>query len=480
MKPTKLAPLSSEYIYADLGDKRLSNRLNKIVDAAGKAPSASLPKQSGSSASLEGAYRFIENDKVNPEEIMNSHVKCTVERASKYPHVYIAHDTSQFVFGGDSKRNGLGRINSEKTQQGFLAHYSICISPDGEPLGTVGLYAWSRSQEIKGRRSQSASQLDLDRESLRWIDAAIQTGELLYEKTSAIHLMDREGDSYELFAFLLDNKQRFVIRVSHDRKKEPGRSKSIAPKLFESLSKSPFYFNREVILSARKKAITAKRERTFPMRERRITQLEVRASNQEIFIGNGAPAHLPASLNLNFVEVREVNPPENCEPVVWRIVTTEPIETEAQVAAIVDAYRKRWLIEEFFKALKTGCNYQKHQAESAKVLLVLLAIETAVAWRMLVTRWMAHNHPDAPASSIINELQIRILLAIAKQQKKNIPEPMTASHVLFEIAALGGHIKNNGPPGWLILRRGFEELLTMERGFQLAMNLNTLKDEINH
>jgi hypothetical protein len=47
-------------------------------------------------------------------------------------------------------------------------------------------------------------------------------------------------------------------------------------------------------------------------------------------------------------------------------VTTEPIATEQQVAAVVDAYRQRWLIEEFFKALKTGCQYQQLQLESLR------------------------------------------------------------------------------------------------------------------
>lgn len=91
--------------------------------------------------------------------------------------------------------------------------------------------------------------------------------------------------------------------------------------------------------------------------------------------------------------MREPNPPEGEEPVVWRLVTTELIDTEEEVAAVVDAYRMRWLVEEFFKALKTGCRYQEHQLESAKTLLVLLAIETAVSWRMLLVRWLGPQHP---------------------------------------------------------------------------------------
>lgn len=480
MKPTRLAPLSEEFSDVQLGDRRLARRLKHIVDAAEKAPSASLPVQAGSTADLEGTYRFVENSRVSAEAVLDAHVRCTIERAAACSHVYVVHDTTEFMFGGEKYRDGLGWIHGPK-EHGFFGHFSICVSPESEPLGTLGLYAWHRKGETKGRRSQKASQSDPDRESLRWIDSALLSGELLYQKTEAIHLMDREGDSYELLAFLLENDQRFVIRLTHDRRLEGGRLAPQTPKLFESLSSSPFFFQREVTLSERSKHKCARSSKTFPARARRTAGLEVRAESREIFIANGAPSHLPRSLKLNFVEAREVNPPEGEEPVIWRLVTSEPIETEEQVAAVVDAYRKRWIIEEFFKALKTGCRYQEHQLESSQTLLILLAIETAVAWRMLLVRWMAHNEPDAPGDRILNKTQLTLLSELAKQKKRKFPSEPTAQFLLYEIAALGGHIKNNGPPGWLVLRRGFDQLLSIERGWVLAQSLkDKTKDEINH
>lgn len=480
MRSTHLVPLSTEFSNTRLGDERLKKRLMCIVDASEKAPSASLPVQAGSPAALEGTYRFIENDRVSAEAILDAHVQCTVERAKAHPYVYVVHDTTEFKFGGEKHREGLGWVRSEKAQ-GFLSHFTICVSPTGEPLGTLGLYAWHRHGKPKGHRRQKESQSDPDRESLRWIDSALLSGELLLNKTEAIHLMDREGDSYELFAFLLENEQRFVIRLSHDRRRESGRAAPTMPKLFETLSSASFFFDREVVLSARNKQKGGFKIRQFPPRASRLARLEVRATSQEIFIGNGAPTHLPPSLRLNFVEVRESNPPSGEEPIVWRLVTTEPIDTKEQVAAVVDAYRRRWIIEEFFKALKTGCRYQQHQLESSHTLLILLAIETAVAWRMLLVRWMVHNEPDAPGEKILNSTQLMLLAELAKEKKRKIPKKKTVSYVLYEIAALGGHIKNNGPPGWLVLRRGFDELLSIERGWILAnAAMHNKKKEINH
>jgi len=86
------------------------------------------------------------------------------------------------------------------------------------------------------------------------------------------------------------------------------------------------------------------------------------------------PRTLPPSLCVNVVYVWEVNAPPGEDPVEWRLITSEPIDTLAQVLRVVDIYRTRWLIEEFFKALKTGCAYEKRQLESLQTLLVALAL----------------------------------------------------------------------------------------------------------
>lgn len=464
MGSTRLAPLSSEFSNTDLGDPRLTHRLMRVADAAEKAPGSSLPVRAGSSAALEATYRLLENERVSPEAVLASHVHCTVQRAQTHPQVLVLHDTTEYKFEGDTWREGLGWLSHERCQ-GFLSHHSFCVSPTGEPLGTLGLYAWSREGKPKGRRSRQACQWDPNRESLRWQESALLVGELLYDKTEAIHVMDREGDCYELMSTLVEHEQRFIIRLCHDRRLEPGRKAGELPMLFESLSSAPLLFEREVVLSPRGKQRGGRQRKTFPARAKRLAQLEVRAESKEIFIGNGAPAHVFPSLTLQFVEVREVCPPEGQEPVVWRLVTTQPVETKEQAVAVVDAYRQRWLIEEFFKAVKTGCKYQQHQLESSRTLLVDLTIEIAVAWRMLLVRWLANNQPEAPASYVVTETHLAILVALDAQQQRKFPDDPTVENVMHRIAALGGHIKNNGPPGWLVLRRGFEKLLAFEIGW---------------
>ncbi|MCI5224349.1 MAG: hypothetical protein D3924_17190 [Candidatus Electrothrix sp. AR4] len=127
---------------------------------------------------------------------------------------------------------------------------------------------------------------------------------------------------------------------------------------------------------------------------------------------------------------------------------------------------------------KTGCRYQQHQLESGKTLLVLLAIETAVAWRMLLLRCLAHNASDTPAEKVLSSTQLSLLLGLIQQKKRQIPDRITISYILYEIAALGGYIKNNDPPGWLVLRRGFDQLYSMEKGWELAQAVKTITQKM--
>jgi hypothetical protein len=81
--------------------------------------------------------------------------------------------------------------------------------------------------------------------------------------------------------------------------------------------------------------------------------LEVRAVKVDI----PRPRHSQAAaekLTLSVVQVFEPKPPAGEAPVEWTLVSSEAIETLKDLAAMVDHYRARWVVEELFKALKSG------------------------------------------------------------------------------------------------------------------------------
>jgi hypothetical protein len=121
------------------------------------------------------------------------------------------------------------------------------------------------------------------------------------------------------------------------------------------------------------------------------------------------------------VLVEEVSAPKNMEPVSWKLITNLPIDIPEHVAAIVDAYRGRWVIEEFFKAIKTGCAFEKRQLETLRALLNALAIFSVIAWRLLVLRHVARTSPDAPAVEALTPRQVRLLQRLTTMKGPGVP-----------------------------------------------------------
>ncbi len=130
-----------------------------------------------------------------------------------------------------------------------------------------------------------------------------------------------------------------------------------------------------------------------------------------------------ASLRLNVIHVFERRPPRDEPAVEWFLLTNLPIDSPEAIAFAVDCYRGRWVIEEFFKALKTGCQYERRQLESAHSLLNALAILAPVAWRLLLRRHLAQTDERAPATAALTPKQLEVLHAVAKRPFLRNPRP---------------------------------------------------------
>jgi len=135
------------------------------------------------------------------------------------------------------------------------------------------------------------------------------------------------------------------------------------------------------------------------------------------------------------------------------------------VEEIIDIYRARWVIEELFKAIKTGCAYQQRRLESPHGLLNLLALTIPVACRLLLLRHLARHAPDVPASRALTGSQLAVLAATPRAR---LPKRPTIQDAFCAIARLGGHLRRNRKPGWQILTRGYYELLVLEEGWLAA------------
>jgi len=123
-----------------------------------------------------------------------------------------------------------------------------------------------------------------------------------------------------------------------------------------------------------------------------------------------------------------------------------------------------WVIEEYFKALKTGCALERRQLENKRAILNALAVLAPIAWQLLLLRSLSRTAPDEPSTAVLTRLRLALL---ERHPKLNLRSGATVREAMLAVAQLGGHIKNNGDPGWLVLGRGYEKLLLLEEGARL-------------
>lgn len=447
--------IADEVADAKLGDSRLAKRLTALVTAIVDRPAESFPKALDD-AELEAAYRFFGNAEVTPDAILAPHFRQSAKRSAEHADVLVVHDTSQFEFSGTVTREGLGRLVNPG--QGFFGHFSLAVAANGsrEPLGLLAVETIFRLDKAKPKRQRKSS--DSRGESARWPRGIEAAERLLDGKTRAIHVMDREADSYPILAGLHDADRSYVIRAFQNRVLVGDEEQHLK----DAAKAAQRSFEREVPLSRRPHIPGAPGKR-HPARKGRLARLSFAATTVEIPRTAKAKRGSSTSLALNVVYVVERRPPRGEPPVEWFLLTNLPVATADDIAFVVDCYRGRWMIEEYFKALKTGCAYEKRQLESAHSLLNAMAVLAPVAWRLLLLRHLARDAPERPASAALTPTQLDVLRAVARRP---IPAKPTVQDVMLAIAALGGHLPRNGNPGWLVLGRGMHDLLILELGWR--------------
>lgn len=472
MEPQDTKEIAAEFSGARLGDERLAKRLMRVATSIATSPGSSFPEISGSDGELEGVYRFLSNTRVTPESILEPHRCATLERGGG-AEVLVLHDTTGFAFRRGGARRGLGRLQRSgrsQSRQGFFGHFALAVTADGsrQPLGVLGLHTFVRKERVVGPTTGRPTTKRKDKEAFRWVAMAEEVHSF---KPNAIHVMDREADSYENHRRLLESGIRFVIRGKAGWARI-GERDGVRGTLPELATQTPIRLTRDVVISRRTPNSVAVFNKAHPARKQRRAKLALRAATIVLRRPHylGARNAEDSPLTLNVVLVEEVNPPRGVEPISWMLLTNEPIATTEDVEKIVDFYRARWTIEEFFKALKTGCAFEKRQLETLFALRNALAVFCVIAWRLLLLRTVSRSMPETPAERVATKRQIAILQTLPKVDPRFaeivVPPKPTASDVLRAVAKLGGHVKNNGPPGWLVLGRGYDSLLLLDLGWQ--------------
>ncbi len=107
-------------------------------------------------------------------------------------------------------------------------------------------------------------------------------------------------------------------------------------------------------------------------------------------------------MTVTAILAREEQPPAGEKPIEWRLLTNRSAETLETVVELIDWYRRRWLIEIFFRILKSGCRVEALQLCSLERLERALVIYLIIAWRILHWVTWGRECPDLPCEVIFD------------------------------------------------------------------------------
>lgn len=455
--------IADEFDGVQLGDKRLNKRVVKIATRLGGCPTGSIPAATDGRAEMEGAYRFFDNPKVSPAEVLAPHRGATLGRIRQCQMVVLAQDTSEMDLTRPTQQvEGAGPLSS-KSRVGSFYHPLVAFTVDKLCLGTVWNKHWVREELHVGRSAEDKRQAKEttpieEKESMRWLEGIRAARDVAEEcpETCCVCVSDSESDIYELFGEPRTtesaNELQLVIRACQDRKLV-GRH----DKLLKTVRDTPCLYTCTIDVSSRKARPNAQRiSGRNAARDARIAEVEIRATTVTFRPPPRPDRKLP-TVELNIVLVEEVNPPEGAEPIQWILITSLPIETIEQVQLVVQCYCVRWQIEIYFRTLKSGCNVEERLFERFTRFENCLAVYIVVAWKVMYLCYLGRTCPDMSCEVVFTVSEWKAVYMVL--EKKTPPsEPPTLNQMIRMIASLGGYVmRAKTHPGtqtlWLGLQR---------------------------
>lgn len=163
-------------------------------------------------------------------------------------------------------------------------------------------------------------------------------------------------------------------------------------------------------------------------------------------------------------------------------MTTEPVTTHEQALDLLWMYSRRWRIEEFHKAWKSGTRVEELRPRSAKNLERGVVILAFVAIRLLQLQELVYSLrgelAQQPCNTILSATEWYVLY-LTTQKRKPPAEPPSAEWAYRAIARLGGwmNTQRTGRPGWQAIWYGLFRLAERVETHRLTVELGERSDQ---
>src|SRR5271157_1151450 len=305
---------------ADLPDERLDKRLTAILVETIEHPSASIPQASGSAGQAKAAYRFYANSRVTPAALRLGLTIVTARRCLDEGVLLVVQDTT-LNFTGLHSIPELGPIDSGGLASGVHFHSALAVTVSGQVVGILDQQYWARS--LPGQPGP------VEKASGKWINGIDASRAALYGAAGdralprLIHLMDREGDAYEVMMTVVDGGDSAIIPCAQNRRIDGHLAKA-----HEAVRSQPVLCRSEILVCRR--ASVPQRHAQMVVRSMQVTLVP----DLEKY-----PHAWPMTWNL--MEVWEPDPPAGTESVHWLLWTLEPAASALEALEVVRRYTCR-------------------------------------------------------------------------------------------------------------------------------------------
>lgn len=439
--------INQEFECVELHDARLNRRCQELAAIFSQQPSVSINQACETWFDTKAAYRFFDNDKVTPAQILAPHQQCTVARMRQHKLVLAVQDTTFFNYTHHPHTEGLGEIgNKTQHQRGFGLHSTLAVTPAGAPLGILTQAYFVRPIGEPAHTPAEVRQLPIEeKESYRWLAAFEQTIALVPDDVEVLTVCDREADIYEMFVLAAERQAPLLVRSASDRRLEADET----PKLRAKVRQQPIAGYLTVQITGNQKQATREAQVSV-----RLTEVQLkppwRPHNQKL-----------PPITLHAVFVHEDNPPaEIDEPIDWLLLINRAVDDFAAALQVIEWYCCRWQIETFHKVIKSGCQVEDCRLQTADRLQSYIALKSVIAWRLHWLTYINRVEPDLPCTVALTTVEWQALY-MRTQHTTVLPEsPPTVYEAVRWIAQLGGFLgrRSDGEPGITVIWRGWQRL----------------------
>ena len=431
---------SAEFGHAVLGDPRRTRRLVKMGAALMTQPAGRITQVFDASAQREAAYRLVGTDKFSWREVADAMHVAAARRAAAFEHVIVPIDGVAFTM--TTRSNEFGPICRKVHNPGAHAMTALALTPNGVTLGLLAHEWWTRSSKAAPAYKTDKRPVT-QRETGHWLRALDQATAALAREAPSTRpwfQLDRGGDCADVLRHAIDLGVDVTVRACYDRCVTGG-------KLWAKAAAGRFVGTYPLTL----------RRPGQPLRTV-VIAVRIRRVELQLRLGpNGKGPLVPTTVQV--VEARERRAEKG---VLWRLITTVPVANLDDAMAVITGYTRRWRIEEFHLAWKSGaCGIEHSWMRRREHFFKWATLASAVAARLERIKLLSREAPTRPALDEFTRDEIDATIALRKPKGIAFGAEPTLGDVTRWIADLGGYTgkSSGGPPGIRVLTRGFDRVL---------------------